>query len=291
MPAPSLILRPASSEWLPPTSAPSVPPTFPEPAPPSTQDKLERAHAVAAARARAHAQARSARSKKEEQGEEENDEDKEEETEEEKEEADDGGKGVVALRAHGQRHRAISDGQQHVLAVATHEGLMLRRQSLPKPLIVRRTFIEAPFALPLSSRFSRLRRSASCPAGGQRREVDCCSTSALEESEDEASVVAAGDAPQSSEARWMPHMQPCELAALSVGSVKHASRRCKPCAFIHTDAGCANGTACPFCHACSPGEKKRRQKAQTQHRKRRLLRQRQAAEEKEVTGQLQIAAH
>jgi len=272
MPAPSLILQPASSEWLPPTSAPSVPPTWPEHVLPSMQDNLVRAHAVAAARARAHAQARSARSKKEEQG--------EEETEEERQEVDDGEKGVVALRAHGQHHRAISDGQQHVLAVATHEGLTLPRQNLPMPLIVRRTFIEAPVALPLSLRFSRLRRSVSCPAGAQCREGDCCSTS-----------VAAGDAPQSCEARWMPHMQPCELAALSVGSVKHASRRCKPCAFIHTDSGCANGTACPFCHACSPGEKRRREKAQTQHRKRRLLRQRQAAEEKEVTAQLHIAAH
>jgi len=256
------------------------------------QDKLERAHAAAAARARAHAQVRSARSKKETQEEEEND----EETEEDGEDADDGQKGVVALRAHGQadglqHHRAISDGQQHVLAVATQKRLTLPRQNLPTPLIVRKTFIEAPVALPLSSRFSRLRRSASCPAGGQHCEADSCSMSALEESEDEALVVAAGDVPQSPEARWMPHMQPCELAASSVGSAKHASRRCKPCAFIHTDAGCANSTACPFCHACSPGEKRRRQKAKAQHRKRRLLQQRQAAEEKEVTTQLQIADH
>jgi len=200
------------------------------------------------------------------------------------------------LRAHGQaegwqRHRAISDGQQLVLAVATHDGLMLPRQKLPPPLIVRKSFIEAPIALPLSLRFSRLRRSASCPAGWQIREADCCSASALEESEDEASVVAVGDAPQSSEACWMSHMQPCELAALSVGSAKHGSHRCKPCAFIHTDAGCANGTACPFCHACSPGEKRRRQKAKAQHRKRRLSQKRQAAEEKEATAQLHTAAH
>jgi len=195
--------------------------------------------------------------------------------------------------------RAISDSQREVLVAATHKGLRLPRQNLPTPLVVRNTFIEAPVALPLSTHFSRLRRAASCPAGGQRGTANCCSMSALDETEDEAVMMAAGAAgvttaaaaaaPQSSEAHGMPQMQPLELAALRVSSVKHASRRCKPCAFVHTDAGCANGTACPFCHACSPGEKRRRQKAKTQFRKQRRLQQREAGEGKEVTGQLQFA--
>jgi len=191
--------------------------------------------------------------------------------------------------------RAISDGQQEAAAAATQNGLTLPRQSLPAPLVIRNTFIEAPMALPLSTHFSRLRRAASCPAGGQRGTANCWSMSALEESEDEAAVVVAGaagavaatHAPQSSEVRWVPQMEPLELAALSVGSVRHASHRCKPCAYIHTDVGCANGTACAFCHACGPGEKRHRQKAKTQVRKereQRRLQQYEAGQGKEVTG-------
>jgi len=243
-----------------------------------------------------HAKARATNSRKEEHAEEEKE---EEEIKGDMKETDHGEKGVMAPRAHEeargwQLRRAISDCQHEVLAAATQEGLTLPKQNLPTPLIVRKTFIEVPVALPLSSRFSRLRRAASCPAGGQRDAADRCSMSALEESEDEAAVVAVGAAPQLSEAHWMPQMQPLELATLSVGSEKHGSRRCKPCAFVHTDTGCANGAACPFCHACSPGEKRRRQKAKVQHRKRRLFFQRQAEEGNEVTAQLQVstgAAH
>lgn len=46
----------------------------------------------------------------------------------------------------------------------------------------------------------------------------------------------------------------------SVGSARHSTGDCKPCAFIHTK-GCEGGQQCPFCHLCEPGEKKRRQKS------------------------------
>lgn len=251
-----------------------------------TQDNLERAHAIAAARARAHANARAASCKKEKQAEEDG-------SEEDGKEIDDGKKGIITSQAQEEARswlrRAMSDVQQDVLTGAVRQELTLPGQNLPTPLIVRNTFIEAPIALPLVSRFSKLRRAASCPAGGQHGAADSCSALALEESEDEVAVVAAGAVPQSSEACWEPQMQPWELSALSVGSLKHGSKRCKPCAFVHTDAGCANGTACIFCHACSPGEKRRRQKVKTQHRKRRLLQQRLSAEGKEVTAQVQLA--
>lgn len=47
----------------------------------------------------------------------------------------------------------------------------------------------------------------------------------------------------------------------SIGSVNHAGRRCKPCAFYHTK-GCGNERECLFCHLCSPGEKQRRRRLQ-----------------------------
>lgn len=45
----------------------------------------------------------------------------------------------------------------------------------------------------------------------------------------------------------------------SVGSVAHAQRKCKPCAFMHK-GGCESGYQCKFCHLCPPGEKKMRTK-------------------------------
>jgi len=45
----------------------------------------------------------------------------------------------------------------------------------------------------------------------------------------------------------------------TMGSLGHRLGNCKPCAFMHTK-GCSNGVNCPFCHLCSPGERKRRQK-------------------------------
>jgi len=52
----------------------------------------------------------------------------------------------------------------------------------------------------------------------------------------------------------------------SIGSRDHSQGKCKPCAFFWTQEGCNNGSACPFCHLCEPGEKKRRQKARKKAR-------------------------
>jgi len=46
----------------------------------------------------------------------------------------------------------------------------------------------------------------------------------------------------------------------SVGSRAHGAG-CSPCAHAYSAKGCRNGIACTFCHLCSPGELKRRQKA------------------------------
>mmetsp|Transcript_11805 Transcript_11805/g.33646 ORF Transcript_11805/g.33646 Transcript_11805/m.33646 type:complete len:223 (-) Transcript_11805:613-1281(-) len=34
----------------------------------------------------------------------------------------------------------------------------------------------------------------------------------------------------------------------SVGSAKHETETCKPCRYVYSRVGCANGQACPFCH-------------------------------------------
>lgn len=47
----------------------------------------------------------------------------------------------------------------------------------------------------------------------------------------------------------------------SIGSVLHASGRCKPCSFVHKAEGCQKDHECPFCHLCDGREKKRREKA------------------------------
>eukprot|EP00397_Hematodinium_sp_SG-2012_P013222 GEMP01013418.1.p1 GENE.GEMP01013418.1~~GEMP01013418.1.p1 ORF type:complete len:356 (+),score=74.74 GEMP01013418.1:1120-2187(+) len=55
---------------------------------------------------------------------------------------------------------------------------------------------------------------------------------------------------------------------VSDGSKYHARGLCKPCAFFYkldpnngtVSGGCDNGRRCHFCHACPPGEKKRRRK-------------------------------
>eukprot|EP00445_Apocalathium_hangoei_P041172 CAMPEP_0203971444 /NCGR_PEP_ID=MMETSP0359-20131031/98479_1 /ASSEMBLY_ACC=CAM_ASM_000338 /TAXON_ID=268821 /ORGANISM="Scrippsiella Hangoei, Strain SHTV-5" /LENGTH=438 /DNA_ID=CAMNT_0050909419 /DNA_START=75 /DNA_END=1391 /DNA_ORIENTATION=- len=51
----------------------------------------------------------------------------------------------------------------------------------------------------------------------------------------------------------------------SVGSWAHATRRCRPCAFLHTK-GCENGRACGFCHLCGADERKRRRKEKAEVR-------------------------
>merc|ERR1712048_752875 len=51
----------------------------------------------------------------------------------------------------------------------------------------------------------------------------------------------------------------------SVGSAPHFEGNCKPCAFLYE--GCANGSACQFCHLCPPGELKRRKREKLAHRR------------------------
>uniref|UniRef100_A0A7S4V6A8 C3H1-type domain-containing protein n=1 Tax=Alexandrium monilatum TaxID=311494 RepID=A0A7S4V6A8_9DINO len=53
--------------------------------------------------------------------------------------------------------------------------------------------------------------------------------------------------------------QPGSPELPSLGSSGHALGQCKPCVFVGK-RGCRSGVNCEFCHACEPGEKKRRQK-------------------------------
>eukprot|EP00927_Polykrikos_kofoidii_P079017 TRINITY_DN75809_c0_g1_i1.p1 TRINITY_DN75809_c0_g1~~TRINITY_DN75809_c0_g1_i1.p1 ORF type:complete len:333 (-),score=55.25 TRINITY_DN75809_c0_g1_i1:28-1026(-) len=67
-------------------------------------------------------------------------------------------------------------------------------------------------------------------------------------------------------------MEPCyiEMSSLpgavpawpSVGSFRHGSGHCRPCAWIHKDpaVGCKNGSSCKYCHMCPAGEIKRRKR-------------------------------
>merc|ERR1711924_536277 len=50
----------------------------------------------------------------------------------------------------------------------------------------------------------------------------------------------------------------------SVGSVLHASGRCKPCGFLWKPQGCQYGAECQHCHSCSVAEKKNRKKEKRQ---------------------------
>mmetsp|Transcript_29744 Transcript_29744/g.81468 ORF Transcript_29744/g.81468 Transcript_29744/m.81468 type:complete len:592 (-) Transcript_29744:200-1975(-) len=63
----------------------------------------------------------------------------------------------------------------------------------------------------------------------------------------------SGDAAQPSEPQEV-----VGLALPSVGSARHASGECQPCAFLFKPDGCRNGVTCTFCHLCEEGEVKRR---------------------------------
>jgi len=63
------------------------------------------------------------------------------------------------------------------------------------------------------------------------------------------------------------HPAPGSAEVPSVGSVGHASGRCKPCVFFHAVEGCTNGFTCQFCHLCDADEKKRRRKAKLEARR------------------------
>merc|ERR1719410_68361 len=59
----------------------------------------------------------------------------------------------------------------------------------------------------------------------------------------------------------------------SLGSMKHATGQCRPCAFFRTK-GCANGLTCKFCHSCEAGERKKRAKAKREAQQLRQQRKR-----------------
>lgn len=61
-----------------------------------------------------------------------------------------------------------------------------------------------------------------------------------------------------------PYAEKCSLgarASASLGSAKHGSGQCKPCAWYHKPVGCAKGQACIYCHICDDKELKTRRKA------------------------------
>lgn len=51
-----------------------------------------------------------------------------------------------------------------------------------------------------------------------------------------------------------------DLVLPSAGSAGHHGGRCKPCAFVWKEGGCANGVECIFCHLCDPCERRNRKK-------------------------------
>lgn len=71
----------------------------------------------------------------------------------------------------------------------------------------------------------------------------------------------------------------------TVGSRGHRLGTCKPCAFLHTK-GCTNGKDCAFCHLCSRGEKKRRQREKWQQQQQVQQAAQQAAQQ--VAQQMQM---
>jgi len=73
-------------------------------------------------------------------------------------------------------------------------------------------------------------------------------------------------------------MEPCYIKVpilathgplLSLGSAAHAEGTCRPCAWFYKEggSGCQNGYNCRYCHACPPGELKRRKKDKWELRK------------------------
>jgi len=126
-----------------------------------------------------------------------------------------------------------------------------REQAPTLPIVVKNTFVDVLVAEPLEDRFSRERRAHSCPAA-RTRELDPgeLAPQGVEEQTPKPGALAAR--------RKLP----------SLGSERHRTRKCKPCAFIYTERGCSNGFNCIFCHLCEPGEKKKRQKDKLERRRR-----------------------
>mmetsp|Transcript_38387 Transcript_38387/g.99176 ORF Transcript_38387/g.99176 Transcript_38387/m.99176 type:complete len:165 (-) Transcript_38387:166-660(-) len=57
-------------------------------------------------------------------------------------------------------------------------------------------------------------------------------------------------------------IEPSEVRkpSMSLGSVGHSSRQCKPCGWYWRPQGCANGEECLHCHLCLPKDLKLRKK-------------------------------
>mmetsp|Transcript_1302 Transcript_1302/g.3039 ORF Transcript_1302/g.3039 Transcript_1302/m.3039 type:complete len:204 (+) Transcript_1302:71-682(+) len=68
-----------------------------------------------------------------------------------------------------------------------------------------------------------------------------------------------------------------QAGALSIGSERHASGDCRPCAWFWKPGGCMNGASCRHCHACPVGELHQRKK-KNRAAARRLRRAARAAE-------------
>ncbi|CAE7344639.1 unnamed protein product [Symbiodinium natans] len=56
----------------------------------------------------------------------------------------------------------------------------------------------------------------------------------------------------------------------SVGSEKHSAGQCRPCHYVFSKSGCANGTACTFCHLPHPKRFRPRPSKSKQHKCKRL---------------------
>jgi len=120
--------------------------------------------------------------------------------------------------------------------------------ALPYPrmkLPVKNTFIEFPPETP--SRSEPQRMVGSCPSRLENKE-----------NVEIQAVVPAQPVPLPFQSDTSDG--PEQWAKLSVGSALHSSGTCKPCAWYHHAKGCQRGSLCEFCHACPPGEIKRRKK-------------------------------
>jgi len=174
----------------------------------------------------------------------------------------------------GDRDRTVPSASSAGTAQATEDGASGGVVFLPEypALRVKNTFLEFCDELWTPTEDTPRPRSGSSPPcagapdGGAARSLA------------EGSGDALSDEEVPSEGRWEA-LEAAEgndqgdLEAPSVGSLLHLqavdarSRRCKPCAFVHSK-GCASGASCRFCHLCGPDEKRRRQKERWEQKRR-----------------------
>jgi len=145
------------------------------------------------------------------------------------------------------------------------EGATTRSIANEVSYIIHNTFVDYPATRPPSlEEFFHPRLSKSVPSSGIE-EVPCEMALTTNAGSKVTQTKPQTSQPESSAILRLVEMltlQPqLELGELpSFGSRDHSQAKCKPCAFIWTQEGCKNGSACAFCHLCEPGEKKRRQK-------------------------------